>query len=70
MFPDKGENFGGLETLIGENNSSDSVDPHLRRDQLHTAHTTAKVDKVKDLESVFSPLILHLCQETPWTSAF
>jgi len=30
MFPDRGCSFGGLKTLIGENNSSCSVDPRPR----------------------------------------
>jgi len=36
-------NFDGLKTVIGESDSSDSVDP---RDRAQTARKTAKIDTV------------------------
>jgi len=46
MFLDRGLNFGGLKTP-----TYNSI--HLCRGWLHTAHTIAKIDKVKDLALIF-----------------
>jgi len=43
MFPDKGWNFGGLKTTIGENDSRCSNDPNLHSGQLHTLPTQLQI---------------------------
>jgi len=56
----RGWNFAELKTLIGENDSSGSVDPSPLRGRPHTGHTAANISRVEYLTLIF--LKVHSAQ--------